>query len=409
MIPTREACEAMDRSDPLAHCRERFDLPEGLIYLDGNSLGALPRAVKARIDTTLTREWGRDLITSWNKADWIGLPARVAGKIAPLIGAGAHEVMAADSTSVNIFKLAAGALGLRPDRRVILTEPGNFPTDLYVLEGLRSLCPDVEIRTVATDDLIPALGPDVALLLLTHAHYKTGRLHDMAALSEAARRAGALSLWDLSHSAGALDIDLNRDGADLAVGCGYKFLNGGPGAPAFLYVAERHQSGFRSPLTGWMGHARPFDFIDAYEPAPGMAQTLSGTPQILGLSALDAALEAFEGVTMAQLRAKSLALGDLFLDLVEARCPQLELACPRASHLRGSQASLRHPEGYAIVQALIARGVIGDFRAPDVLRFGFTPLYQRHVDIFDAVDILAEVMDREDWRKPEFQARAKVT
>jgi kynureninase len=365
--------------------------------------------VGKRLATTLNQEWGRDLITSWNKADWIGLPARVAAKIAPLIGAHAYEVMAADSTSVNIFKLAAGALGLRPDRRVILTEPGNFPTDLYVLEGLKTLRPDLEIRTEATEDLNAALGPEVALLLLTHAHYKTGRLHDMAALSAAASAAGALSLWDLSHSAGALDIDLNRDGADLAVGCGYKYLNGGPGAPAFLFVAERHQGGFRSPLTGWMGHARPFDFVDAYEPAPGMAQTLSGTPQILGLSALDAALEAFDGVSMSALRAKSMALGDLFLDLVEARCPQLELACPRAADQRGSQASLSHDEGYAIVQALIARGVIGDFRAPDVLRFGFTPLYLRFVDVWDAVDILAEVMTSEAWRRPEFQTRSKVT
>lgn len=409
MTLSREACEALDRADPLADRRGLFDLPQGVIYLDGNSLGALPHSVGRRLATTLTQEWGRDLITSWNKADWIGLPARAAAKIAPLIGAKAHEVMAADSTSVNIFKLAAGALGLRPGRHVILTEPGNFPTDLYVLEGLKSLRPDLEIRTVPRQDLAGALGPDVALLLLTHAHYKTGQLHDMAAMSEAAHEAGALSLWDLSHSAGALDIDLNRDGADLAVGCGYKYLNGGPGAPAFLFVAERHQGGFRSPLTGWMGHARPFDFTDTYEPAPGMAQTLSGTPQILGLSALDAALEAFDGVSMAALRAKSMALGELFLDLVEARCPQLELACPRAADQRGSQASLRHDEGYAIIQALIARGVIGDFRAPDVLRFGFTPLYLRFVDVWDAVDILADVMATEAWRRPEFQARAKVT
>lgn len=411
MTLTRAACEALDREDPLASRRALFDLPAGVIYLDGNSLGVLPRNVPGRLERAVREEWGRDLIRSWNTAGWIDLPTRVGARIAPLIGAHADEVICADSTSVNIFKLAAAALAMRPGRKVILSEPGNFPTDLYVLEGLADLAGGVELRLAAPDELPAALSEDVAVMLLTHVHYKSGRLHDMAALTARAHEAGALTLWDLSHSAGALPVDLNGAVADLAVGCGYKYLNGGPGAPAFAYVARRHQEAFRSPLSGWMGHARPFDFIDAYEPGQGMARVLCGTPSVLGMTALEAALEAFEGVDMAQVRAKSMALGDLFLDLVAERCAGqgFEVACPREAAARGSQVGLSHPQGYAIMQALIARGVIGDFRAPDILRFGFTPLYVRHVDVWDAVQHLVEIMETGAWREPRFNVRAAVT
>ena len=318
-------------------------------------------------------------------------------------------MIAADSTSVNLFKLAAGALAMRPGRRVILSEPGNFPTDLYILQGLAQFLPGVELRLVEPGGLPDALDDSVALLLLTHAHYKTGELHDMAALTTWAHEVGALALWDLSHSAGALQVDLNGANADLAVGCGYKYLNGGPGAPAFAFIAKRHQAYFQSPLTGWMGHAQPFAFTDDYAPGAGMLQILCGTPSVLGLTALDAALSAFDGVEMSALRAKSRALGDLFLDLVAERCPGFGVACPRDSAKRGSQVSLTHANGYPIVQALIARGVVGDFRAPDVLRFGFAPLYVRFVDVWDAVDHLVQVMAGEEWREDRFNQVAAVT
>ncbi len=407
---SREACLALDEADPLRDRRDLFDLPEGIIYLDGNSLGVLPRAVSARLAQVVAEEWGRGLIRSWNTAGWIDLPVRVGSRIAPLIGAHADEVIACDSTSVNLFKLAAGALALRPDRKVIVTEPGNFPSDLYILQGLSDLRPDLEIRVVPRDLLVQALDDTVALLLLTQVHYKTGEVHDMAALTEGAHAVGALTLWDLSHSTGALPVDLTRAKVDLAVGCGYKYLNGGPGAPSFTYVARRHQEGFRSPLTGWMGHAQPFAFVDDYRPGAGMARLLCGTPQILGMAALEAALSAFDGVDMAVVRDKSIVLGNQFLSLVAERCGgDLVPACPADGRLRGSQICLRHPSGYAIMQALIARGVIGDFRAPDILRFGFTPLYTRHVDVWDAVEHLVQVMSSGAWRDPRFAAVAAVT
>lgn len=406
---SRDDCLKLDADDPLAGRRELFDLPEGTIYLDGNSLGALPRNVGPRLAHAVAHEWGRDLITSWNTADWINLPRRVGGKIASLIGAGADEVIAADSTSVNLFKLAAGALKLRPGRKVIVTEPGNFPTDLYILQGLRDFLGDVELRVVEPAALHAALDQDVALLLLTHVHYKTGRVHDMAALTARAHEVGALALWDLSHSAGALAVDLSGCGADLAVGCGYKYLNGGPGAPAFLFIANHLQANFQTPLTGWMGHAAPFQFSDDYAPAPGVLRGLCGTPSVLGLTALEAALEAFDGVDMGQVRTKSMALGDLFLDLALERCEGFGLGCSRDAAGRGSQVALTHEHGYPIMQALIARGVIGDFRAPDVLRFGFAPLYVRYVDVWDAVDRLAAVMAGEEWRQPQFSEVSAVT
>lgn len=412
MAWTRADAREWDRTDPLAAFRDDFALPDGVIYLDGNSLGALPRAAVARAADVVGREWGRDLIRSWNDNAWIDLPARVGGLIAGLIGAAPDEVVAADSTSVNLFKLAAGAVRLRPGRRVILSEPGNFPTDLYVMQGLSHLLGgEVELRLAPAEAIADALDEDVALLLLTQVHYKTGRLHDMAALTARAHAVGALTLWDLSHSAGALPVDLNGAGADLAVGCGYKYLNGGPGAPAFLFVARRHQAAIQPPLSGWMGHAAPFAFSDDYQPAPGMARHLCGTPGVLGMSLLEEGVKLMTRADPAAVRAKSRRLGDLFLDLVEQRlgAGTFGIACPRDSAVRGSQVSLSHPQGYAIMQALIARGVIGDFRAPDILRFGFTPLYVRHVDVWDAVDHLAQVMAGEEWRQARFQVRGAVT
>lgn len=406
---SREDCLDLDRADPLASRRDLFDLPDGVIYLDGNSLGALPRSVGPRLQAAVAQEWGGDLIKSWNTADWISLPRRVGARIAPLIGAGANEVIAADSTSVNLFKLAAGALKLRPGRRVILTEPGNFPTDLYILQGLRDFLGDVELRVVEASRIAEALDESVALLLLTHVHYKTGAVHDMAALTAKAHAVGALALWDLSHSAGALPVNLRGAGADLAVGCGYKYLNGGPGAPAFLFITEALQDQFSTPLSGWMGHAAPFAFSDEYQPAQGVLRGLCGTPSVLGLTALESALDAFDGVDLGQLRAKSMRLGDLFLEQALGRCEGFELGCPRDAASRGSQVALTHEHGYPIMQALIERGVIGDFRAPDVLRFGFTPLYLRYVDVWDAVDRLAAVMASGEWRQARFNEVSAVT
>ena len=407
---TREDCLAMDAADPLARYRERFVLPEGVLYLDGNSLGALPKTVQARLADVTEREWGRDLIRSWNTNDWIGLPQKVGGKLARLIGAAPHEVVAADSTSVNIFKLAAAALVMQSDRPVIVTEDGNFPTDVYMLEGLAELT-GRELKILARDEIVGALDERTALLLLTHVHYKTAEIWDMAAVTEAAQAAGALALWDLSHSTGAVPVDLGAANADLAVGCGYKYLNGGPGAPAYLYVAERLQRRLKQPLTGWMGHARPFEFAGTYTPAEGISQTLCGTPGILALSALDTALDLFDEVEVATVREKSQKLGDLFIDLIDQRGAKFgfAVASPREAAARGSHVSIRHEAGYAIMQALIARGVIGDFRAPDNLRFGFTPLYQRYTDIFDAVSHLEEIMASGEWDSETFRAKAAVT
>ncbi len=410
--PSRAACAALDEADPLFGKRDLFSLPAGMIYLDGNSLGALPRAAAQRLAAATAGEWGEGLISSWNTAGWIDLPARVGARIAPLIGAAADEVIAADSTSVNLFKLAAAGARLNSPRRVIVTEPGNFPTDLYILQGLKAwLGEGVALRVVPREGLMAAIDADVALLVLTHVHYKSGALHDMAALTERAHAAGALTLWDLSHSAGALPVDLNAAGADLAVGCGYKFLNGGPGAPAFLFVARRWQGALETPLSGWMGHAAPFDFVDDYRPAGDIRRLLTGTPPVLALSALEAALGAFDGVSMDALRAKSMALGDLFLDLVEARLPHagFTIACPRQGAERGSQVSLRHPHGYAIIQALIERGVVGDFRSPDILRFGLSRLYGGYAEIWESVDRLVPGMDGFLWQETRFSVGAAVT
>ena len=408
---TRAHAEAFDAEDDLAFLREAFALPEGIVYLDGNSLGALPRRTAERLREVTEREWGRDLIRSWNANGWIDLPGRVAGLLAPLIGASADEVAVADSTSVNVFKLLAGGLRLRPGRRVIVSEEANFPTDLYIAQGLARLLGDAELRLVPRDGLRAALGGDVAVLMLTHVDFRTGEIHDMAGLTRAAHDAGALALWDLAHSAGAVPVDLDGCGADLAVGCGYKYLNGGPGAPAFAFVARRWHSAFESPLSGWMGHAAPFAFGTRYEPAPGVARLLCGTPPILSLAALECGVETVASAGIDRLRRKSVALTDLFIRLVEQECGGFAfvLASPRETARRGSQVSLRHPQGHAIVQALIARGVVGDFRTPDILRFGFAPAYVRFADAWDAVAALRAVMENREWERPEHRQQARVT
>jgi len=435
---TRNDSLALDADDPLAPLREQFDLPAETIYLDGNSLGTLPRATAARVAQVVQGEWGRGLIGSWNSAGWIAQPQRVGDKIARLVGAGGGQVVAADSTSVNLYKALSAALQIAradaPQRRLIVSERSNFPTDLYIAEGLaRTL--GYELKLVEPEDIGASLTADVAVLMLTQVNYRSGRLHDMGAISALAHDAGALTVWDLAHSAGAVPVDLlgghdARRAADFAVGCGYKYLNGGPGAPAFVWLHPRHAERMRrddlwQPLSGWMGHAAPFRFTPDYRPADGIAGWLCGTPSVLSLAALECgvdtllAAEPFGG--MAALRAKSVALCEQFIALVESRCAGhgLQLASPRTAAERGSQVSFSHAEhGYALMQALIARGVVGDFRAgdpadaartPDLLRFGFTPLYTRYVDVWDAVDRFADVLATRAWDRPEFRQRHAVT
>jgi len=407
MTPAARAAE-FDAADPLAPYRARFSLPEGVIYLDGNSLGALPKATPEVMRRVIEQEWGEGLIRSWNSAGWFAAAQRIGAKIAPLIGAAPGEVIACDSTSVNLFKLIAAALQMRPGRKVILSEPGNFPTDLYMIAGLerQGLA---ERRLAPRDRLADALDGDVALLLLTHVHYKTGAMHDMAGLTRAAHAAGALVLWDLSHSTGAMPVDLDGAGADFAVGCGYKYLCGGPGAPAFAYVAERHHADLAQPLTGWFGHAAPFAFSDDYAPAPGVEQLLCGTSPVLGLAALEVGVDLIAEIGVARLYEKSQALSQFFLDCLAAHGTTLELVSPPHSDARGSQLSFRHPDAYAICQALIARQVIGDFRDPDVLRLGFAPAYLSFADMAEAARNLAEVLASGEWQRAEFRQRAAVT
>jgi kynureninase len=387
--------------------RERFLLPEGVIYLDGNSLGAMPAGATARIARTVGTEWGQDLITSWNRHDWIGLPQRLGARIARLIGARGDEVAVCDSTSINLFKLLAAALDARPGRRVILTEKGNFPTDLYIADGLARLV-GATVRAVPADEMAETLDDDVAVLMLTQVDYCSGRRHDMAALTAAAHRAGALALWDLSHSAGAIAVDLNGCAADLAVGCGYKYLNGGPGAPAYLYVRSDLQEQLANPLSGWMGHAAPFAFTADYAPAPGLKRFLTGTPSVIAMAALEAGLATFDGIEMAALEARSAMLSEAFVGAVEATCPSLTLASPRDPALRGSHVVFAHPDAYPIMQALIARGVIGDVREPDLLRFGFAPLYNQPDEVVEAARILGEVIATRAFDTPDHRRRAAV-
>ena len=407
-----EAARARDAADPLRDFHDRFLLPPDIVYLDGNSLGALPKTAPDRIEDVVRREWGRDLIRSWNVNHWIEAPRRVGGKIARLIGAAEDEVVAVDSTSVNVFKAISAAIQLRPGRSVLLSETGNFPTDAYMMEGLSALTGGrVKQKLVAPADLVDALDEDVAVLLLTQAHYKTGRLHDMAALTAAAQAKGVLAIWDLSHSCGALPVDLNGAKADFAVGCGYKYLNGGPGAPAFLFCAKRHQDKVFPALSGWLGHAAPFAFTDDYAPADGIDRFQCGTPGILGMAALEEGLNVILDADMADLRAKSSALGDYFIQLVETRCAGqgFTLASPREAAERGSQVSFHHEDGYAVMQALIARGAVGDFRAPDILRFGFAPLYNRYEDVWRAADLLTQIMQSRAWDADQYKTQAAVT
>jgi kynureninase len=412
-IPSsRSEAAALDSRDSIARYREDFLLPDGVIYLDGNSLGPPPRRAIDRLEGMLHREWGKDLVRSWTSHDWIDLPERVAAAIAPLIGASAGEVVVADSTSVNIFKLLGAALRLRPGRTVVLSENENFGTDLYVAQGLADLLGEsVSVRLVDRTQLAAALDDEVAVLMLTQVDFRTGLMHDMAAWTDAAHEAGALIMWDLAHSAGALPVDLGGCGADLAVGCGYKYLNGGPGAPAFAYVAARHQQRLESPLWGWMGHQAPFEFDTSYRPAPGVARLRVGTPPILSLAALECGVAVIAEIGIDRLRVKSEELTDLFIGVIERECSGhgIEIVTPKDRHRRGSQVSLRHPDGYAIVQALIAAGVVGDFRSPDILRFGFAPAYLRYVDVWDAAVRLRDIMVERRWDRPEYRRQAKVT
>jgi kynureninase len=393
-MTTLAEARARDEADPLRPFRVRFLIPEGLIYLDGNSLGMLPKATVARQQEVVEREWGTSLIRSWNDHGWIETPQRIGAEIARLIGAKPNEVIVTDSVTVNLFKLIVAAARLSPERPVLLSEAGNFHTDLHVASGAVELVPGMRLEIVSRHAVEEAVGPETNLLLLTHVHYKSGARFDMAEVTARAREAGALTLWDLSHSAGAVPLHLNRDGAELAVGCGYKYLNGGPGAPAFLYVAEHLQERLVSPLRGWMGHAAPFDFTDDYVPAPGISRVRS-----------------FDGADMDSIWAKSASLFDLFASLVAQRCGGHGLECisPPNPERRGSHISYRHAHAFELCQALIDVGVIGDFRSPDVVRFGLTPLYLGYADIWMAVDHLARILESGSWLDPKFAVRGKVT
>lgn len=402
---------ALDAADPLAPFRDRFQLREGLIYLDGNSLGALPKATGDRLADVVGNEWGGGLITSWLGAEWSTAPRRIGDKIGRLIGANPGEIVATDSTSVNIFKALTAALSLRRERTVILSEATNFPTDVYMMQGIEAFSGGrVKAVTVAPDAIVDALNEDVAVLLLTQVHYKSGRVRDMAAITRAAHEVGALVVWDLSHSAGAIPVDLNGANADFAIGCGYKFLNGGPGAPAYLFAASRHHAA-TPVLSGWFGHARPFAFEEDYDPAAGIERFQCGTPPVLGLAALEVGVDLMLEADMAEIRRKSLALGDLFIEHMQPLCDAygFELVSMQDHATRGSQVAYAHPQGYQIVQALKEFDVIADFRAPDILRFGFTPLYLRYQDIVKTVERLEKVCATRAWDKPRYHQRAAVT
>ena len=403
---------ALDRADPLAAVRDRFSIPPNLIYLDGNSLGVLPKHIPERLERAVRVEWGQDLIRSWNKHAWIDLPIRVGAQISRLVGAHADEVIAADSTSINVFKVLLAALKLRPDRRVIVSDIDNFPTDLYIAQGINDLLSGkYELRFVKRDQLEASIDDTVAVVMLTEVDYRTGELYDMARVTKLTHDHGAVAVWDLAHSAGAFPVDLEGCQVDFAVGCGYKYLNGGPGAPAFLYVARRHQANAAAFLAGWMGHSAPFEFTANYTPSADLRRMTVGTPSVLGMTALEASLEVFDQVSIRDVRAKSVALTNLFIDLMRPLCPEFgfALVSPADAARRGSQVSFSHEHGYAIMQALIADDVIGDFRAPNIVRFGFTPLYLRFADVQEAVRRLEAIMRAKRWREPVFQARSKVT
>lgn len=408
-----DQAEALDHRDPLAAKRDEFVLPENTVYLDGNSLGCLPIAARARAREVVETQWGRDLIKSWNKHAWIDLPLRIGEKIARLIGASPHQTICCDSTSVNLFKLLSVALQMQSERCIILSQKDNFPSDLYMVEGLRHLLGNdrVQLTLCAEDDIETAMHDQVAVLMLTQVNFRTGRLLDMQRLTERAHALGILVIWDLAHSAGVLPIALDECHVDFAVGCGYKYLNGGPGAPAFAYVAQRHHRHLHQPLSGWMGHASPFEFDAQYAPATNITALLAGTPPVISMSVLDAALEIYRDIDIEQLRHKANALSELFRTRV-AKSPELrdfQLVSPTPPEQRGAQLAYRHPQAYAICQALIANGVIADFRAPDLLRFGFSPLPLRYIDIHTSVSVLAEIMRSESWRDLQYATRSKVT
>jgi len=399
LLLTREAVSERDRVDPLAHARDRFVLPEGVNYLDGNSLGAVPKGVAARVARTIEDEWGVGLIRSWNAAGWYQSPGRIGAKLAPLLGAAPHQVTVTDTISINLFKLMVAAARMRPTRKTILAERGNFPSDNHIVESVARML-GLTPRFVAVGEIVSAIDEDTAVVELSHVNYRTGEIQDMTAVTTVAHAKGALVVWDLAHSSGAVELRLDADRADFAVGCGYKFLNGGPGAPSHVYVAERHLGALDQPLTGWFAHAAPFAFGDDFKRADGIRAMLCSTPQMLSMTAFDAALDAFDGIAMADVQQKGRTLGDLMIALADERLAPLGvgIASLRDGARRGNHVSLTHPEGFRIMQALIARGVIGDFRAPDVMRFGFGPLYVRHVDVFDAVVALEAILRSGSWQ-----------
>ncbi|RLJ60360.1 kynureninase [Litoreibacter meonggei] len=390
--------------------RAMFHLPESMTYLDGNSLGPLPYAAQDRVDAMMRDQWGEMLITGWNKAGWMEQPTRVGDRVGKLIGAEAGHVVLGDTLSIKVYQALASALELKPDRKVILSDSGNFPTDLYMAEGLiRMLDRGLELRVVAPEDVEASIGDDIAVMMLTQVDYRSGRMHDMNRLTELAHKAGAIAVWDLAHSAGAVPVDLATANADFAVGCTYKYLNSGPGGPAFIYVAPRHAEVVNPALSGWLGHEAPFAFDLNYKPGAGIERMRVGTPPVIQIAALEAALDIWEMVDMADVRARAVELSELFINEVEARCPELTLASPRDAAQRGSQVSFAHEEGYAIMQALIAHGVIGDFRAPDILRFGITPLYVGEDDILRAATTLQEIMEGQLWDRDAYRIRSRVT
>ena len=403
----------LDQHDPLAGKREQFELPDGVIYLDGNSLGALPTAAREMAAEIVKEQWGQELVRSWNTNRWIDLPVIVGEKIAPLLGAATGQLICCDSISVNLFKLLAAALNLQTNRHVVLSQRENFPADLYMTQGLGELCgPETcDLKLVEDGEIEAALDETVAVLMLTHVNYKSGKIHDMQGLTRLAHDKGILVIWDLAHSAGAVPLELDQWGVDFAVGCGYKYLNGGPGAPAFIYTAKRHQGSIQQPLSGWMGHKTPFSFDPKYRAAQGMRQFLCGTPPVLSMGVLDAALSIFEDVDMLVLREKSMRLGELFLQLVDSHdsLDELDLVSPGERTARGSQLAFAHPQAFAICQAMIERGVIADFRAPDVLRFGFAPLYLRFKDIWNSVQILSDIITNGVYREEKYSRQQKVT
>ncbi|MEJ0079000.1 MAG: kynureninase [Alphaproteobacteria bacterium] len=407
---TRDDALALDRADPLAHARARFVLPQGVNYLDGNSLGSLPRGLAERVAQTVTHEWGEGLIRSWNAAGWYEAPGRIGAKLAPLLGAAPHQVTVTDTISVNLFKLLVAAARMRTERKVILAERGNFPSDNHIVESVARMM-GLTARFVPAGEIATAIDADTAVVELSHVNYRTAEIQDMAAITRAAHEKGALIVWDLAHSSGAVELHLDRDQADFAVGCGYKFLNGGPGAPAHVYVAERHLPALDQPLTGWFAHAAPFAFADDFAPAGGIRAMLCSTPQMLSMVAFEAALTAFDGIAMRDVQAKGRALGDLMIALADERLVPhgVGIASTRDGAPRGNHVSLTHPEGHRIMQALIARGIIGDFRAPDVMRFGFGALYVRYVDVFDAVTALEEILRFGAWREVPLPKPGAVT